>query len=243
MKRSIYILRCERGSRSSYWERFIYELRSENDTLATALQIINKKISSQEAEGDPERQIEWECSCLQKKCGACAMVINNRPMLACDARITDIKSEEIRVEPLRKFPVVCDLIVDRSVLFENLKTMKAWLREDAILGDQYRELAYESSECLQCGCCLEVCPNFYPGGLFFGMAAIPVTTRLLTAADRKSFNDISRAYIKHAFEGCGKSLSCKDICPKKIDTEKLLVNANAMAIWKRRGGKHDSKQR
>ncbi|MDR2795780.1 MAG: fumarate reductase iron-sulfur subunit, partial [Spirochaetaceae bacterium] len=31
--------------------------------------------------------MNWECSCLQKKCGACAMLINNTPALACDTKL------------------------------------------------------------------------------------------------------------------------------------------------------------
>lgn len=162
------------------------------------------------------------------------MVINNRPRLACDAKLSDYDSDRIRVEPLRKFPVVCDLVVDRSILYENLKTLKLWLKEDSELSDYYRDLAYEGSECLQCGCCLEVCPNFYDGGSFFGMATVPITTRLLTEMSKKDYQDIAKEYAKHTFDGCGKSLACRDVCPKNIDTEKLLVNANAMAIWKRK---------
>ena len=162
------------------------------------------------------------------------MVINGRPRLACDAKIAELGTEEIIIEPLRKFPVVSDLIVDRSILMENLRRMKLWLREDSELPDAYRELAYEASGCIQCGCCLEICPNFYAGGEFYGMAAAPVTTRLLTEMPVKVRRDIAGEYSKHVFSGCGKSLSCRDVCPRHIDTEKLLVNSNAMAIWRRR---------
>ena len=161
------------------------------------------------------------------------MVINGRPRLACDARISELGTK-ITVEPLRKFPVVRDLIVDRSILMENLRKMKLWLREEAELPDGYRELAYEASGCIQCGCCLEICPNFYPGGEFCGMASVPVTTRLLTEMSVSSRKEIMREYSKHVFAGCGKSLSCRDVCPRHIDTEKLLVNSNAMALWRRR---------
>ena len=165
------------------------------------------------------------------------MVINGRPQLACTARLIDCKHQEIMIEPLRKFPVVCDLVVDRSILFENLKTLRLWLNKEAELTDRYRELAYEASECIQCGCCLEVCPNFCMDGKFFGMSSVPVTTRLLTEMPVNDAKEIAKLYARHTFAGCGKSLACKDICPKGIDTEKLLVNANAMAVWKRRKGK------
>lgn len=234
MKVTIAVLRCERGSSDQYIQKFFYETASDQDTIASALTEINNRIPLTDTDGNPARPISWECSCLQKKCGACAMVINGRPGLACDVKIADIKKREILLEPLRKFPRVEDLTVDRSILYENLKTMELWLREDADLSEEDRDLAYMASECIQCGCCLEVCPNFYAGGSFFGMAAVPVTTRLLTEMDKSSYREIARHYSRHVFEGCGKSLSCKDICPRKIDTEKLLVNANAMAVWKRK---------
>ena len=88
----------------------LYETEDPAETVANALTRINERL---EAAG--ERPIRWEHSCLQKKCGACAMVINGRPGLACDARLSEY-GETIRLEPLRKFPRVEDLMVDRSVL-------------------------------------------------------------------------------------------------------------------------------
>ncbi|HAN43727.1 MAG TPA: succinate dehydrogenase [Sphaerochaeta sp.] len=224
MKYTLKVLRKAPGEEKQYWQDFEYESESENDTVASALLKIG--------------EVKWECSCLQKKCGACAMVIDNIPRLACDTKLSDCKSETITVQPLRKFPVISDLVVDRSILYRNLETMKTWLSQDADFGDanpdKYRELAYQGSECIQCGCCLEVCPNFYPGGSFFGMASVPLTMRLLSETDRKLYMDNAKLYRKHIYSGCGKALACKDICPRKIDTEKLLVNLNALAVWKRK---------
>ena len=234
MNITVSVLRCERGSSEQVWQDFLYEFRDETFTVASALTELNSLEELRDSEGNPARSIEWECSCLQKKCGACAMVICGRPRLACDALLSEYKDGVVKVEPLRKFPVVCDLVVDRGILYENLKTLKLWLKNDAVLADHYRELAYESSECIQCGCCLEICPNFYAGGRFFGMASVPITTRLLSEMSPAEYREIASLYSKHSFEGCGKSLACRNVCPKNIDIEKLLVNANAMAIWKRK---------
>ena len=228
------ILRSPRGGGAPFWQTFRYALESEGDTVATALCALNGRSHLTDADGRPAEAIEWECSCLQKKCGACAMVINGRPRLACEAKLTSLGEGPIRVEPLRKFPVICDLVVDRSILFENLKTLRLWLESDAALDDRDQALAYEASECLQCGCCLEICPNFYPGGAFYGMATVPLTTRLLTEMDASVCRSLAKQYVKHTFEGCGRSLACKDVCPRNIDTEKLMVNANALALWKRK---------
>ncbi len=229
----IRILRRKRGGKP-YWQDFGYVPASAGDTVASALRNINSREDLKDVSGNKAEPVVWESSCMQQKCGACAMVINGRPGLACKAKLAAYKSDVIKVEPLRKFPVICDLMTDRSILFENLKTLRIWLEDDADLSDKDIDRAFESSECIQCGCCLEVCPNFYCGGTFFGMNAVPLTNRLLTESDRSGYEKAAEQYKKHVFNGCGKSLACRDICPRGIDTEKLMVNANALAVWKRR---------
>ncbi len=233
MEYILSILRRKRNSSESYWQDFKYESKTDFDTVITALKDINSRDIITDINGKPADMIEYESSCLQKKCGACAMVINGRPMLGCHAKLSDFKSK-IKVEPLRKFNVITDLVVDRSILFENLKTLKLWLEKDSNIIDKRRLLNYEASECIQCGLCLEVCPNFHVGGCFYGMSAIVLTTRLLTELSKEDRDIISKLYSKHGFSGCGKSLACKDICPKGIKTDKLLVNANLLAIWKKK---------
>lgn len=205
----------------------IYETEDPAETVANALARINERL---EAAG--EKPVRWEHSCLQKKCGACAMVIDGRPGLACDARLNEY-GETIRLEPLRKFPVVEDLLADRSVLFENLRALRVWLEADVSPRERAAELAYEASRCLQCGCCLEVCPNFAPGERFAGMAAAVPLTRLLAEADGAERRELSALYRKGVFAGCGKSLACRNICPAGIDIDRMLVNSNAVAVWKR----------
>mgnify|MGYP002854546298 CR=1 FL=1 len=230
----IKVLRRKDNNSKPYFQSFTYETDNENNTVATALNKLNSNTVLIDTEGNEARKIMWQSSCLQKKCGACAMVICGRPRLACDAQLSEFKDGVITVEPLRKFPVVCDLVVDRSILYENLKTLKLWLSNDSNLDDSESELAYESSECIQCGICLEICPNFYSGGSFFGMSAVPVTNRLISEMSREDIKKLSKMYEKHIYEGCGKSLACKGVCPRNIDTEKLLVNSNAYVIWNKR---------
>ncbi len=223
---TLEILRRNAPDDSPHWESYDYSTQDENANVATALTELNHTLKN---------PVRWECSCLQKKCGACAMVINNRPRLACDTPLKDFK-DSVKIEPLRKFPVIADLIVDRSILFENLKIMKLWFGEDAKTNGS--QTAYEASRCLQCGCCLEICPNFFAGGDFSGMAAMIPAARLLTALPESQKKEIFKAYQKHVYEGCGKSLACRNVCPAGIEIDKLLVHSNAVAVWKRKF-KHD----
>ena len=226
------ILRTNRTEKTQYMQSIIYTIEEENATVATALSLMNETDGLKDVDGNAVTPIVWECSCLQKKCGACAMVINDRPALACSVRLRELKKPEVTLKPLMKFPVVEDLMVDRSILFENLREMKIWLKGEARTEPVDYDMAYEGSRCLQCGCCLEVCPNFYPEGKFFGMASFIPTARLISEMKKEQREEIYKEYRKHIYDGCGKSLACRKVCPAGIDIEGLLVNSNAMAIWK-----------
>ncbi len=233
MKVRFDILRRKNAASKPYMQSFEYEYENGGMTVAAVLNELNRREPLKDINGENADLIRWECSCMQKKCGACAMLINGRPRLACDAKLSEY-GDEIRLEPFRKFPVVADLISDRTVIFENLKTIGAWLEKNAEIGENRAALAHESSRCLQCGCCLEVCPNFSADTKFKGMAAAVPLSRLVAQVSEDEKKRIFKAYSKYFYSGCGKSLACRCICPAGIDAEMLMVNSNAAAIWKRK---------
>ncbi len=68
--------------------------------------------------------VAWDCNCLEEVCGACTMVINGRVRQACSAlvdRLLEDRPGEIELRPMTKFPVIRDLVVDRSRLFHALQ--------------------------------------------------------------------------------------------------------------------------
>lgn len=232
MNYKIRILRQKSCQDSPYWQTFEIQTELKNATVATALSLLNAQDILKDTDSNVCDKIIWECSCLQKKCGACAMVINGKPCLACDTRLSELKTDIITVQPLKKFPVIADLMVDRTVLSENLKAIHAWLQKETLASEQQNDILFEASRCLQCGCCLEICPNFYAGGEFFGMAAMVPFARILEELSKADKKELLKQYQKHIFEGCGKSLACHNICPAHLDIEKLLVNSNAISLWK-----------
>ncbi len=231
MKITVRIKRQNSFEAEAFYQTILRDCDAETN-IATLLREINAE-EVLDIDGIPVGEIAWECSCLQKKCGACAMRINGVPRLACDTKIGDLKSKTVTLEPLKKFPVVRDLIVDRSVLRENLIALHNWLESEATKSRKTVDLAYDASRCIQCGCCLEVCPNFTAGESFFGAAAFVPASRILSQLPNGKKNDLVQEYGKHIYNGCGKSLSCHDICPVGIDVEHKLSNSNAVAVWKR----------
>jgi succinate dehydrogenase / fumarate reductase iron-sulfur subunit len=175
--------------------------------------------------GKATTPITYDANCLEEICGSCAMLINGKARMACSA-LVDKLEQPITLAPLTKFPVVRDLAVDRSVLFENLKTVKAWVPIDGTydLGPgpkqfpQIQEQRYPLSNCISCCCCMEVCPQFNVSTNFVGAATI---------AQAKLFNmDPSGAVLTEdrlralagdgGIQECGFAQNCVVACPKEL---------------------------
>ena len=182
------------------------------------------------ADGKTTTAIAYDSNCLEEICGSCAMLINGRASMACSALVDKLLGPSgdgtITLAPLSKFPVVRDLAVDRSVLFENLKAVKAWVPIDGSydLGSgprqfpQVQEQRYPLSNCISCTICMEVCPQFNDSTSFVGAATI---------AQVKLFNmDPAGAVLKEerlralagdgGVQECGMAQNCVAACPKQL---------------------------
>ena len=221
MKIEITVKRQYKPDTAFRLQTFFYDGNGDL-TIADWLSEINQN----EAKTD---RIAWECGCMEKKCGACAMRINGIPCLACSVSLKDVaKREKILLEPLSKFPLVKDLVVDRSSMFEMLRNMKVWTQEKSqyTYGQDY-DLQYKAGQCLQCGCCLEVCPNFLAGGSFGGASAMTESYRSIEQNEQDDHRaEMVAAYRTHFFSGCGQSFSCRDICPMKLPLDEIQARAN-----------------
>lgn len=232
------ILRRRSEDAGPYRQKVRFSCDEDNLTVALALRRINSGGYTDE-EGRPVEPIRFEEGCGQKKCGACAMLIAGKPRLACDTFLAEFRrSKYVTLEPLKKFPCVEDLLVDRSIMMENLKTLRLWAERsgehDAHITEKEFDNAYDASLCLQCGCCLEACPNFYPGGRFFSAAAFAPQTRLISSLDDTEKADIKKLYRSHIYDGCGKALACEKVCPVHLPLDRLLSRSNAVKVWRRK---------
>lgn len=220
----VKVLRQQSPVSEPYWESFNYD-GPEDNTVAGILDYLNYHDDIVDVDGKRTTRIGWECSCLQGICGACAMVINGVPALACETFVRDLKQEEIEIRPLRKFPVIHDLVVDRSSIHENLKQTNIYIGEYQPSADADHEHQYAAAKCLKCGLCLEVCPNYVSGRSFFG-AAFANDCYLAASRNRSKAGEIGKLYAEHFGSACSKSLSCMDVCPMKIPTLASMAKLN-----------------
>ena len=220
-------IRRQQDARSApYWQSFQWDVDPDM-TVSALLDRLNYTDDLFDIEGNPAPRIRWECSCSQKMCGACAMVINGRPRLACATFMREIKGDTLVLEPLSKFPVIADLIVDRSRIEQNLKEAQMYLgKYKKQKGKEFPQL-YAAAKCLKCGLCLEVCPNYNRGENFFG-ALFANDAYLLAAQSEDRSREIREEYAKHFAAGCSKSLSCVEVCPAGIDTLASMARMNRL---------------
>jgi succinate dehydrogenase / fumarate reductase iron-sulfur subunit len=219
---TLKIKRQEGPDKPSRWEEFTLPHRPGMNVISAMMEIAANPVTT---DGKTTTPINYDSNCLEEICGSCAMLINGKARMACSALI-DKLDQPVTVEPLSKFPLVRDLSVDRGVLFENLKKVKAWVPIDGTydLGSgprvsmQNQEEAYPLSNCISCTCCMEACPQFNESTGFVGAAAISQVAL---------FNDHpTGAMLKedrlHALMGdggiheCGYAQNCVEICPKGI---------------------------
>ncbi len=164
----VRILRQGGPQESSYWER--HRVAHEPDmNVISVLQRV--AASAKTMDGRDVAPVAWDCNCLEEVCGACTMVINGQVRQACSALVDNLLhdgSVEIELRPMTKFPVVRDLVVDRSRLFHALKRVHAWITVDGYaemgpgptVSQENQEATYPLSQCMSCGCCLEACPQY-----------------------------------------------------------------------------------
>jgi len=107
-------------------EKFSIPHRPNMNVISVLMEIAIRPVT---IEGKETAPVTYESNCLEEICGSCAMLINGKARMACSALVDNLE-QPLRLEPLSKFPVVRDLQVDRSVLFENLKRVQAWVPID-----------------------------------------------------------------------------------------------------------------
>jgi succinate dehydrogenase / fumarate reductase, iron-sulfur subunit len=221
----IRVKRQDGPGKKSYWQAFQVDWRPQMNVISALMQIQRRPVT---ASGEKVAPVAWDCVCLEEVCGACTMLVNGRVRQSCSAMIDRIApaGETIVLEPMTKFPVVRDLVVDRSRMFEDLKRVHAWIQLDGShsIGPGPRqsparqEEAYPLSRCMTCGCCLEACPQVNAASDFIGAAAINQVRlfNLHPSGEMQAAERLDAVMGAGGVEGCGKAQNCVEVCPKDI---------------------------
>jgi succinate dehydrogenase / fumarate reductase, iron-sulfur subunit len=226
------IKRQESPGAPSHWETFRVAWRPNLNVIAILQELQIRPVT---AEGKDTTPPAWEAACLEEVCGTCSMLINGLPRQACTA-LVDLLTQPIRLEPFSKFPLIRDLITDRTRMFEHLKQVKAWVNVDGTYdlgpGPRYSQTLalerYKMSECMTCGCCLEACPQYGPQSPFIGPQAIN-QVRLFNSHPSGAMDADQRLEAVMGPGGitdCGDAQNCVKVCPKEIPLTESIAEVS-----------------
>ncbi|PWV87844.1 succinate dehydrogenase / fumarate reductase iron-sulfur subunit [Paenibacillus cellulosilyticus] len=228
----LIISRQDGPDAAPYTEEFEVPYRNNMNVISALMEI---QRNPTKADGSGTAPVCWESNCLEEVCGACSMVINGKPRQACSALIDKLE-QPIRLEPMRTFPVVRDLVINRERMFNALKRVKAWIPIDGTydlgpgprMAETKRQWAYELSKCMTCGVCLESCPNVNDRSSFIGPAAISQARLFNTHPTGEMHKEerLDALMEDGGIEGCGNSQNCVRACPKGIPLTTSIAAIN-----------------
>ncbi len=197
--------------------------------------------------------LAFRTSCRMAICGSCGMLINKYPHLACHTQIEELKARTVTVEPLPNLPVIKDLVVDLSPLFEKHKLVKPYIirTDTAEMDDPTAEFAQSPEElesflqftyCVKCGICISACPTSATDKQFLSPQALAQCYRY--CADTRDEGEQERFLLAGSENGvwhCHLAGACSDACPKGVDPAlaiqllKRRLVARAINLTKKRG--------
>ena len=226
------IRRQDGPGKPSRWEEFEVPYRPKMNVISCLMDIQKTPVT---ADGKKTTPVVWECNCLEEVCGACTMNINGQARQACSALIDQL-NQPVVLEPLTKFPLVRDLMVDRQLMFDNLKRVRAWIPIDGTydlgpgprMAESKRVWAYELSKCMTCGCCMEACPQVNARSKFIGPAAISQARLFNThpTGEMHKADRLAALLDEGGITDCGNAQNCVRACPKGIPLTTSIADLN-----------------
>ena len=171
--------------------------------------------------------LAYRWSCRMGVCGSCGMTVNGEPKLTCATFLADYAPGPVRVEPLRNFPVVRDLIVDISDFMRKLVAVKPWIvrqTEKPLSEGEYIQTPSEMDDykqfsmCINCMLCYAACPVYGLDPNFIGPAAIALAQRYnLDNRDEGAAERVKVLSEHEGIWGCTYVGECTKVCPKHVD--------------------------
>ena len=171
--------------------------------------------------------LSYRWSCRMGICGSCGMTVNGEPKLTCATFLTDYAPGPVRVEPLRNFPIIRDLVVEIGDFMRKLTAVKPWIirpEEKPISEGEYRQTPQELDEykqfsmCINCMLCYAACPVYGLDLKFIGPAAIALAQRYnLDSRDEGARERLEVLSDHEGIWGCTFVGECTRVCPKHVD--------------------------
>ena len=180
-----------------------------------------------------EEPVAFEHDCREGICGSCSLVIDGIPhgpdhgITTCQLYMRRFPDgANITIEPWRAkaFPIVKDLVVDRSALdrvmqaggYVSVNTGGAGDGDALLIGKDQAETAMDAASCIGCGACVAACKN--ASAMLFVAAKVSHLALLPQGKPERTgrVTAMIEAMDREGFGSCGNQYECEAVCPKSI---------------------------
>jgi succinate dehydrogenase / fumarate reductase iron-sulfur subunit len=192
------------------------------------LDVLNEQLMHQN-----EEPVAFDHDCREGICGACGMVINGQAhgpdvkSTTCQLHMRRFKNGDvITIEPwrARSFPVIRDLVVDRSAFdriqqaggFVSVNTGQAPDGNTNLIGRTVQEQAMDAAACIGCGACVASCKN--ASAMLFVAAKVSHLALLPQGKPERTQRVVSMVgqMDEEGFGNCSNTFECEAACPAGI---------------------------
>jgi succinate dehydrogenase / fumarate reductase iron-sulfur subunit len=187
-----------------------------------------------------DHTLTFRRACHHSSCGSCALRINGVEKLPCITRFSDVWDghSPLRIDPLRNFPIVSDLVVDVSGFFQRMSAADMSITRDAepllplsvddfadVVPSRVVELPDNLSRfnrfenCIECGICMSACPTMAVDDKFLGPAGLAAIYSACQKTDDpdKVAHLLALADGEHGVWRCHSAFECTEVCPQAVD--------------------------
>src|SRR5262245_36891914 len=249
MRLILHVWRQKSPTHVGQMVRYEHTKVSEHMSFLEMLDVLNEDLI---AKG--EDPIAFDHDCREGICGTCGFMINGvahgpqRGTTVCQLHMRHFKDgDELYLEPwrARAFPIVKDLVVDRSAFdriiaaggFISVQTGSAQDGNVILVPKKNADLAMDAAACIGCGACVAACPNA-SASLFTGAKITHLG--LLPQGQPERYERVDRMVAQTSLElfgSCTNIGECEAVCPKEIKLEVIArMNRDFMkASWTKRG--------
>lgn len=181
-----------------------------------------------------DQSLTWRYSCRMGVCGSCGMLVNGKPMLACNNQILDISKKGLVIAPLPNFDIVKDLVPDLDQMFEKHGSVRPYIhRADEQEREEPTAEYYQTPEelerylqfsyCIRCGLCMAACPTLATDVDYLG--PMPLAQAYRWNADTRDEGFLERRSATgdtHGAYRCHYAGECSNVCPKGVDPARAI---------------------
>lgn len=177
-----------------------------------------------------DRGLSFRGECGFQMCGTCAVRMNGKAVLACNAKV----EKRMLIEPLPDMPIIKDLVVDRTWMYDRANLAKPFFirkapverQPETISRDDY-ELHATAAACIECYVCTASCPLYDEG-------TDPASNLKISWFALDSRDDLSRIEALSDFASkCVVCTTCTGVCPLGIRVDRLVLRARERLVEER----------